>query len=190
MKNARTQAIVALAVTTLWSVDAFAAGAGEGFPWVHWGVSMLNFVIFLGILIWFAGPKVQEFFHQRREVLLADLNEAKRLREEAQEKLDEYSGKLDELDAEREKLRNEYHEAGQREKDRLVAEATKQVEKMRADAEMIIQQETRKAISALERQAVQLAVDMAEEAMKAKLNPLTHNALVDQYVNDLKAMEG
>jgi len=170
---------------------AFAAGGGhDGFPWAHWAASMFNFAVFLGILIYFAGPKVQEFFKDRAVALKSDIDEAKQLRMEAQEKLDEYSQRLSKLDEEREALMDQYHEQGEREKERIVADAKRQVEKMRADAEVIIQQETRKAVAALERQAVDLAVNMARRSLEQKIDERTQNTLVDGYVSDLKAMEG
>ena len=167
---------------------AFAAEGG-GFPWGHWAVSMFNFAIFAGILIWKAGPKVQSFFKSRADALRSDIDEAKRLRVEAQAKLDEYSSRLEKLDDERKLLMDQYHEQGEREKERIVEDAKRQVEKMRADAEVVIQQEVRKAVSLIERQAVDLAVDMARTSLESKIDDRTQNSLVDSYVNDLKSME-
>jgi F-type H+-transporting ATPase subunit b len=157
---------------------------------VHWGVSVLNFAIFLGIIIYFAGGKIQGFFKNRRDDLLADLTEAKKLRKQAQEKLDEYSRRLDALDEERDALLDDYRTQGEREKERLIADAKRQVEKMRSDAELVIQQEVRKAVASIEQQAVDLAVDMARKSLDEKLDPRTQNVLVDQYVDDLKSLEG
>lgn len=193
MKKYATKLESALVTTSifLWPVAAFAVeGEGHGFPWVHWVVSLVNFAIFLGVLVYFAGGRVQSFFHNRREILLADLNEAKRLREEAQAKLDEYSNRLNSLEKERKALMDEYHAQGEREKQRLVEEAKRQVEKMGVDAELVIQQEVRKAVAALEAQAVDLALGMAEKSLRTKLDERSQNVLVDRYVGDLKSMEG
>lgn len=178
------------AAVLLTPAVAFAAGGDGGFPWAHWGASMFNFAVFLGILIYFAGPKIQEFFKTRAVTLKSDIDEAKRLRAEAQEKLDEFSSRLAKLDDERAELMDQYHEQGEREKERIVADAKRQVEKMRADAELIIQQETRKAVAALERQAVDLAVNMARKSLEQKIDERMQNTLVDSYVSDLKSMEG
>ena len=187
--STRLTPAAAAAAIALWPAAAFAA-EGEGFPWVNWGVSLLNFGIFAGILLYYAGPRVQKFFADRREVLLADLTEAKRLREEAQAKLDEYAGRLESLDDERKALMDEYHAQGEREKQRLIEEAKRQVEKLRADAELVIQQEVRKAVAAIEEQAVDLAVGMAEKSLRQRLDERSQNELVDRYVGDLKSMEG
>lgn len=179
---------VAVAISATPSL-AFAGGSGDGFPWAHWAVSMVNFAIFLGILVKFAGPKVQAHFSERAHSLRKNIDEAKELRAQAQARLDEYSERLDKLEAEREALFAEYRKQGEREKERLVADAKRQVEKMRADAELVIAQEVRKAKAAIEQQAVDLAVDMARKSLQAKLDAPTQNALVDGYVAELKSME-
>lgn len=185
----RSTPIVALTLVLLAPSTAF-AGEGGGFPWVHWATSMFNFAIFFGVLVWFAGPKVQAYFASRASSLKSDIDEAKRLRAEAQAKLDEFSERLEQLDDEREALMNDYHQQGEREKDRLVADAKRQVEKMQADAEVLIHQEVRKAVAKIERQAVDLAVDMAKASIESKLDAKVQNNLVDAYVDDLKSMEG
>lgn len=187
--NSIRPAIVAFAVTFAFAAPAFAAEGG-GFPWVHWGVSVVNFVIFLGVIVYFAGDKIQTFFQERRDTLLADLNEAKALRARAQEKLDEYSQRLASLDEERDALMKDYRAQGQREKERLIEDAKRQVEKMRSDAELVIDQEVRKAVASIEEQAVDLAVNMARDSLQKKVDARTQNVLVDQYVDDLKTMEG
>ncbi len=188
MKN-KILYIAALLIASV-PMDAFAAGGhGDGFPWVSWGVSVVNFVIFLGILIYFAGPKIQDHFSTRREDMLADLNESKRLREEAEKKFEEYSARLEKLDEERKALLEDYHEQGEAEKERLVAEAKKQVEKMRADAELIIQQEMRRAVSAIEEQAVDLAISLAEKQLTEKVDDNAQSRIVASYVSDLNEMD-
>jgi F-type H+-transporting ATPase subunit b len=82
-------------------------------------------------------------------------------------------------------LLDEYHEQGEREKERIIEEAKQQVEKLREDAERTIEQETRKAIADLERQAVDLAVEMAEDVVRERLDDDTQSALIDRYVSEI-----
>ncbi|MBA2664343.1 MAG: F0F1 ATP synthase subunit B [Bradymonadaceae bacterium] len=178
--------LLALATSAI-SSPAFAASAGDhhGFPWLSWAVSIVNLMIFLGILIKFAGPKIQSFFAERRRAFTYNLEEASRLRKEAEARLDEYTARLDALESERQQLLDEYHAQGEREKDRLIEAAKKQVEKMRADAELTIKQDVKKAVANLERQAVDLAVEMAHRMANEKLDAAGRNRLVDGYVAEL-----
>ena len=173
---------------------AFAAGGGDGdhhgIPWKHFVGSVINFVIFAGILYKYAWPKAQEFFKTRRDELVADRAEASRLRDEAQAKLDEYNDKLAALEDDRQDLLDEYHKQGQREKERVVEEAKRQVEKMRVDAEIVIGQEVKRAIAQIEAKAVEQAVSMAQSMATDRLKArASQDALVDDYLTDLGSIE-
>ena len=78
-----------------------------------------------------------------------------------------------------------YHEQGQEEKERLVAEAKEQIAKMREDAEKTIDQEVRKAVADLEEQAVEMAVELARKMADGELDTSRQHALIDEYVSDL-----
>ena len=183
--------LLILGMITVFAAEAFASGGGgdHAFPWLHLGVSFFNFAIFIGLILKFGGPGITSHFATRREDLMANLNESKRLREEAEKKFEEYTTRLDNLEQERKELLDEYHEQGEREKEKLVDEAKAQVEKMRSDAELIIQQEMRKAVSAIETQAVDLAISLAEKQLKARVDDRMQNGIVDSYLKDLNAME-
>ncbi|MGM0558573.1 MAG: F0F1 ATP synthase subunit B [Myxococcota bacterium] len=180
----------AVLAVLLLAEPAFAAGGGEeGFPWLNWGFSILNLIIFLWLIVKFGGSQIQGFFKNRREELIDDLEEARRLREEAEARLEEYSTKLDALEDERKKLLDEYHEQGEREKKRIIEEAKEQVERMHRDAQVTIAQETKKAIAELETQAVDLAVEMAEDLAKKRLDSGQRDKLVANYVGELEGLE-
>jgi F-type H+-transporting ATPase subunit b len=183
-------AVLAGCAVLLFAQPAFAAaGGGHGFPWGSWIVSIINLLIFLGIIYKFGGEGITNFFKTRRETLIHDLEEARKLREEAEARLEEYTARLDALEDERKKLLEEYHEQGEREKKRIVEEAKTQVEKMRADAEVTIEQEVKKAIADLERQVVDLAVGMTETMAREKLDGGTQKTLVDNYVSELSTLD-
>lgn len=177
-----------LLALVFFPVDAFAAGGGE-FPWASWATSIVNLIIYIGIIVYFAGPKIQEHFASRRENLLQDLNAAKDLRLRAEAKLEEVSQRLEKLEEERKSIMDEYHEQGMREKERLVAEAQRQVEKMRADAEMVIKQEVRRAVQSIEQEAIDLALGLAENMVKEKVDDKVQTELVDGYLNDIKSLD-
>jgi F-type H+-transporting ATPase subunit b len=166
-----------------------AAGDGYEFPWKYWVAGMLNLAIYIGILWKFALPPIQKFFAGRRDAFVYNLETSARLRKEAEAKLEEYSARLDALDKEREALLNEYHVQGEREKERMIEAAKKQVEKMRADAEATIAQEVKKAVAMLEQQAVDLAVEMAHRMAQEKIDRTTQSQLVAGYVKDLETQK-
>lgn len=186
----RLTSLAVLVIVSTLSAPALAAGGLEGgFPWGHWAVSFFNLLVFLGIVFYFAWKPMNNYFADRREGMLSDLKESKRLREEAEMKFEEYSARLDKLDQEREELMNQYHKEGEQEKERMVAEAQRQVEQMRKDAELVIEQEVRKAVAAIEAQAVDIALDLAETRLHERIDSNIQNVLVDDYVDRLKTSD-
>jgi len=159
------------------------------FPWDKWAWNMVNFLVFAGVLWKYALPAMQSFFAKRREELVSEMNAAKALRLEAKAQLERFEDKLKDLEKERQSIMDEYHEQGERERDRLIVDAKKQVEKMRVDAEMIISQETRKAVSAIEKQAVDEAIGLAMTKLTTKMSDHAQNGLVSDFVDELRAMD-
>lgn len=181
--------VLTTAAVLLVAAPAFAAGGGGGFPTVTWAISIVNMLIFLGIIYYFGWGQIQDHFKSRREGLVENLDAAKRLREEAEAKLSEYKSRLDALEDERQELLDQYHAQGEAEKERIVEEAKAQVEKMRKDAELLIQAETRRAIARLEAQAVDLAIGMASDKLKDAIDDNVDGQLVDRYVGDVRKLE-
>lgn len=185
MTNKRSLFITVLVGLLLVASPAFAADYG-GFPWSHWIAGMANLAIFLFIIIKFGGSHIQNFFATRRDTFLANMNAAQAAREEAEARLAELNAKLDNLEKERQSLLDEYHAHGEREKQRIVDAAKRQVEKMRTDAQATIDQEVKKAIALLEEQAVDLATELARKKAIAALDDKAQGQLVDRYLADLK----
>ncbi len=174
--------VAALALAFLSGCSAIDIGA---FPWSFWVVDLINFAIFAGIIIYFGGSYIQEYFASRRENFLREMNAAKEARKQAEAKLEEFDTKLEVLEQERQALLDEYHAQGEREKQRIIETAKREVEKMRSDAEATIEQEVKKAVAMLEEQAVDLAVDMARQQAQKKLDEEGQRKLFERYVSDL-----
>ena len=189
MTNNRSLFVAVLVGLLLVAPPAFAADYYDGFPWHYWIAGIINLAIFLFIIIKFGGSHIQNFFATRRDTFLANMNAAQTAREEAEARLAELNAKLDNLERERQSLLDEYHAHGEREKQRIVETAKRQVEKMRADAQATIDQEVKKAVAMLEEQAVDLAVEMARKKAVESLDEDRQKKLFERYVSDLEQSE-
>jgi F-type H+-transporting ATPase subunit b len=118
----------------------------------------------------------------RREKIEKALADAEAAREAAERKLAEYSEKLakanQEIDAIQATIRNE----AELEKERIIAEATAASAKIRAQAEQAASQEIGRAKAELRQEAVRLAVGLAEETLKEKINKDDQDRLVGEYL--------
>ncbi|MFW6049593.1 MAG: hypothetical protein ACODAU_00385 [Myxococcota bacterium] len=160
------------------------ASAGDVFRLTNyefWG-PVVNFLAVLLIVVAFAGPKVRSYLVERRREIAQGLDEAQRLKAEAEAKYEEYATRLDKLDQEMERIRQEMIKAGEAERDRIVAEAEAKAARMRRETGFVIEQQMKQLREDLTREAVQAAVDAAEKVLKEKITADDQQRLAEQYL--------
>src|SRR6476659_6970810 len=131
---------------------------------------LIAFLIFAGMLVSMKVPAtVGKALDDRAAGIRKDLDDAARLRKEAEQLLADYQRKAREAEAEAKSI----IEAAKREAENLAAE-----DKIaRAEAQ---------AVSEVRATAVDVAVSAAETLLKAKLAGATATGLVEQSIRDLK----
>jgi F-type H+-transporting ATPase subunit b len=148
--------------------------------------SFVNFFIWLGLIVYALGKIVPPFLAKRRAAIVDGLEEARQLTEAAEIKHAEYSERIDNLDAELERLRADFKRAGLEERDRIVAEASSRAEKTRAEARFLIDQQMKQLREDLTREAVEAAVGAAEKILRERSTAADQQRLADDYLSRLK----
>jgi F-type H+-transporting ATPase subunit b len=154
--------------------------------WTRLAGGFFNFAVWAGIVIYGLGKVVPPFLAKRRAGIVDGLEEARQLTEAAQTKHAEYSERIDNLDAELERLREEFKRAGLEERDRMVAEASSRAEKTRAEARFLIEQQMKQLREDLTREAVEAAVSAAEKILRERSTTADQQRLADDYLSRLK----
>lgn len=145
-------------------------------------------VIFLGI-VFKAGvhKKIGESLDDRSDKIKNELDEARKLREEAQELLAEYQRKRKEAELEAEEI----VEAAKREADLIAEDATQKtaehVARRTAMAEQKIAAAEAQAVSDVRAAAVDLAVNAAEKIIAGKATGATADKLIKSSIAEVKA---
>lgn len=141
-------------------------------------------IVSFGILLWvlykYAFPPILETLETRERKIRESLEQAERLRVEAERRMQEYEAKLTVASRDAEAVLIQAKERAQRLLDeneqRLVAEA----ERVKADAAREIDQERRKAIQEIRSQATDLALLVAEKVVERSLTDADHRRLADE----------
>jgi F-type H+-transporting ATPase subunit b len=141
-------------------------------------------IVSFGILLWvlykYAFPPILETLETRERKIRESLEQAERLRVEAERRMQEYEAKLTVASRDAEAVLIQAKERAQRLLDeneqRLVAEA----ERVKADAAREIDQERRKAIQEIRNQATDLALLVAEKVVERSLTDADHRRLADE----------
>lgn len=145
---------------------------------IFWEI--VSFSILLWVLYKYAFPPLLETLETRERKIRESLEQAERLRVEAERRMQEYEAKLTVASRDAEAVLIQAKERAQRLLDeneqRLVAEA----ERVKADAAREIDQERRKAIQEIRKQATDLALLVAEKVVERSLTDADHRRLADE----------
>lgn len=144
--------------------------------------AFVNFGLLLAILFGVALKGINASLAERRATIAKDLEEAARLKAEAEKKHEEYKQRLAKLDEELAQIRGEMQKAGEAERDRIVAEAEKKAERLRKENEFLIEQRLKSLREDLTREAVVSAIDAAEKVLREKTNADDQQRLSRAYV--------
>lgn len=150
--------------------------------WVY-----LSFFVFLGILIYLKVPgMITSALDKRADTIREELDEARRLREEAQSVLAEYERK--QRDAEEEAA--EIIALAKKEAKVLAAETRERLketlERRTKIAEEKIARAEEQASNEVRAMAVDVAIDVARNIIDKKMTPAASTKLIDQNIEELK----
>lgn len=149
--------------------------------------ALLNFSIFLGLLIKFAGPKLTGYLRARHDTVKGQLEEAATLRADARAKLDEYNRRIAAVDAEVNKLMAEIRAETEAEREMILQQARAQADAMKKDAQRRIEAEIARARLILEREVAAAAVAAAEAILRERTTADDQARMFGNFVDTLLA---
>jgi len=155
-----------------------------------WVVGLLrwsNFVILFGILGYLLRKPMGRFFSERGREILEGIARGRRAGEDAAARLRDIEARLAGLEAEIARLREAAGTEAQADHDRLRARAQAEAEKIRAMAEQEIASSARQARSQIKNYAAVLAVELAEQRIRARLTPERQDALLRRYAEEVRS---
>jgi len=177
--------------------DAAESEEPKPFNWTDFGLETPPYIAMLinfGILAagyYLLGKKpIVEGLQARRDSIAKDIEEAQRMKHEAEERAKKYQAKLEILEQEVVAAREALVRSGEAERDRIVKDAEAKAERMRKDAEFLVEQELKQIRLDLWRDAVDTAVVAAEELLKKRVTPADQERLAEDYLADLGGRTG
>lgn len=159
----------------LWN-DFFDAG-------MHWRI--INFSLFVGMLVYFLRQPLRNFWSSRAQGVEQDMNESSQLLRQAEEENRALVKRVNELEQEVTRLIKSMEEEGELERNKMLEETDKVVQRIRQDAQKIAEQEIRRARESLKAETVNLAVELAEKIIREKIQDQDQGRLRQKYLDDL-----
>ena len=150
----------------------------------------VNFAILFTLLAWLARKHAGPYFAARAEGIRHGIEDAKRMKAEADARAAEIERRIGNLSADIEALRKSSHEEIAAEGARVRAETEQQLAKIQAQGEAEIAAAAKTASQQLKAHAAELALKLAEDQLRGRLTAQDQNGLVRSFVRDLEPQSG
>jgi F-type H+-transporting ATPase subunit b len=175
---------LALALFLAAAPPAYAAseeGHGGSLFW-----QVVNVLLLLGVLIYFARKPVLSYLAERRDTIAKNLETSAQLLAESERRLAEWTEKAANLDRDVVAIRDATRRAAEAERDRILADAQATAERIRRSAGAVVERELQKARDALRGEAADLAVEMAAKALREQVNDADRTRLLDEFIGHVE----
>jgi F-type H+-transporting ATPase subunit b len=156
-------------------------GGEEGLEVWKWA----NFAILAGALGYGIAKKGGPFFQSRSQEIRKGIAEAEELRKNAELKAADVDRRLANLGIEVEQLRVSARSEQAAATERLRQETAAELTRIQEHATREIDSAAKAARVELKRYAARLAIDLAEQKLRARMNAESQSALVDNFVRNL-----
>jgi F-type H+-transporting ATPase subunit b len=147
---------------------------------------ILNFLILAFFLFKLLKDPVKKFFQDRAQMFQQQIEEAEGSSFEAERDFEELEKRFELIDEEIQQLRQVITEQGERERNKIIADAKQtaeyMLEKARLESDMMVQG----AKMQLRREVIDEAVVIAEESIKKTIQQEDQERLVNEYLHNLK----
>lgn len=144
-----------------------------------------NFAILVGILGYLISKNVAPMLVARSAEIREGLAAGERAKAEAEAKSAAVDARLAGLEKTLAGMQVEAREEREREAGRIRHETQNELARLQRHEEMEIESTGKLARLELQRQAAKLAIDLAEQKLRARMSPETENTLLDRFVKDI-----
>jgi F-type H+-transporting ATPase subunit b len=147
--------------------------------------SLMNLALLAFLLVRFGKKPVTEGLKKRKDDIAKDIEEAARMKKEAEARAEKYQSSLKNLDKDLATTRSTLEEAGKSERSKLVKEAEEKAARMRKDADFLLEQEGKQKKLDLMQQAIENASTQANALLASSVTQDDHLRLCEEFLVDL-----
>jgi F-type H+-transporting ATPase subunit b len=153
--------------------------------YLQWIFHGLNLAALMGVLVWFARKPVASALRERSVGIQKELEDAYAREHEARARYEALEARLSGFEAEVARLRAEAAMATEVERRDIETRAREAAERVKESAERTIRDETSKATRQLRAEAVELAMKLAEDTLRAQVGSEDRRNLARNFLDAL-----
>ncbi|MDR0882050.1 MAG: ATP synthase F0 subunit B [Candidatus Adiutrix sp.] len=193
MQRNSLKKIIALAVLPLWLTatagSAFASG-GYSEAQIHDLLfRIMNFVVFFGALFYLLHRPVAKFFRERRENIAKNLEYLETQARNLEEQNEIMNRQISGIASERDSILAQYERLGQKEAERIIAEAKKAAETIIQKTQAAMDLEVRAARQLLLREIVALSTQAATDLIRTNINDDDQKRLTAEFMAQVEKLK-
>jgi F-type H+-transporting ATPase subunit b len=173
-----------------WTDPTDHEAKNEHFVWKPLGWHTFNLLLLLLAIVYAARRPVGDQMKNRAHDMRKELTDAARERDEARQRHEELGSRLSHFEDEVTTLKEEAAVAAKQEEEQLIARAHLEAQRVRDTAEKNIHEELARARETLRRDAVDLAVNLAEGTLKKQVGSDDRRRLSREFLDALQTDGG
>jgi F-type H+-transporting ATPase subunit b len=154
---------------------------GDGMIWWKWA----NFAILAVGLGYLIGKNVPPLFRKQSDEITSALAEAAKIKQEAAAYASSVEARLANLQKEIQQLRETAHAEMTAESERVRRETEHHLQRIGEQSAQEVALMTRGAKDGLRKYAAELAIGLAEQRIRSRMNPATQEKLANGFLSDL-----
>ena len=172
------------------SATAALAAGGEGgispHMWADFLYRCMNFAILITAIILIVRKPLGSALRGRVENIKEELADLESKREEARREYALIEKRLADAVGERDAILAEFRQQGEREYEKILANAKLLAERVKSQAQFTIEQETAQAKAELRKEVAELSAGVAEDLLKQNINADDQARLVGEYMTKVQ----
>ena len=159
--------------------------SGDSYVATKLAFHAINLLLLVGLLVWFVRAPLKDALNGRAYTIRKSLTDTARERDEAAHKFADLEARLGSFEQELERMRAAALTEARAEEERLVARAHEEAKRIGENAERNIRDEVTRARVALQHDAVDLAVQLAETTLRTSVNSDDQKRLARDFLASL-----
>ena len=145
---------------------------------------VVNFIILLVVLYFFAYKPVLKMLDERSRKIKESMDEVQKVKEQAAQTEEEFKKKIEAASKEGQEVISKAMRTGEDARKRAQDEAKQEAQGLVEKARVEIQQERNEAISELRQEFADLTIVAAEKVIEKSLDKETHRQIIDKVLDE------
>lgn len=146
---------------------------------------ILNFLILVAILRALAYEPVAKMLKQRSDKIQSSLDQAAADRKAAEQTLAQYKAQLDDANKMAQDIINQAEISARQLRDSSIADTKREIERLKLNAQLDIQNERNRAFEEMKAQVVSLSLQAAEKILAKNISSKDNDKLINDFISNL-----